>query len=178
MKPARTATLALMLVLGLGQLACWDSADQKKESELENQRLTYLALILTRNSTDHCVQAETAALSCSSSAGLTGTYVTTLQTAYSITNSTQTAAAICAQLPSSPLFSGSSESAKNCHFDCNKAYFERIQSEGRCNSTQYATALTAYTRCLPILWVSTCAANDATLNTCLSNCFKTGTVIP
>lgn len=165
-------------LLILAQLTCWDSVDHKKDAELEQQKLVYLSLILTRNAVDHCVQAETAALSCSSAAGLSATYVSTLQTAYSITNSTQTASAICSQLPSSVLFSTSSETAKNCHFDCNKAYFERVQSEGRCNASQFPTALTNYAGCLPIVWVTSCASKDAGLHSCLTSCFKTGTVVP
>ncbi|MCE9597619.1 MAG: hypothetical protein K8S54_06585 [Spirochaetia bacterium] len=169
--------LALPLIVLLGVSSC-DSVDHKKDRDAEQQRLIYVASLLTRDSTDHCAQAETAALACSGAAGLSATYVSTLQAGYGITNATQTATAICSQLPSSVLFTGSTENARNCHFDCNKAYFERLQNEGRCTAALFPAALTAYTGCLPLIWVNSCSSKDSALNSCLVSCFKTGTVVP
>jgi len=171
--------VTLAIVLGLATVGCnREAQDKKKDQDLALQRLIFLAATLPTDVTGKCIAEHDSGLSCATAAGASiSTYAGQMQNIYGVpVASATTSSGLCAQIPNSAFFSSLTASAKICHFGCNKAYFDRMQSAGKCTSTQINSVLTIYSSCLPLVWLTSCP--DANYTGCLNNCFKTGSVIP
>jgi hypothetical protein len=163
----RSMPAILLLAVCLG---CWDSADKKKDEELQTQRLLYLASITPADSMAACVQAETRSLACASQAGLTSSYMAAMRSLFVIPTTNADPSALCTDLQSSVQYSAHSQAARACTMTCYGDFFARQA----CTSGTFGTTLAAFAGCTPYLLTS---CTDSALVSCINSCLRTGTVL-
>lgn len=179
-------TLLSTALLCFAFSSCKDKSVDYESMESDQTLLLFLkneSERISSNGAAECVAAETQAIACASSpGGITAAgYGAAVKSAYSINFSTVSAANICDAYPLSPLYNNAdlktTQAAMKCHFNCYNSFWSRGISSGEC-STNATALVTRYSKCLPLVWISSCEAVDDTLFTCLDECLNQGTVFP
>ena len=161
MKRRWLLSLALLVLIG----ACDSKAD---EPDLEEERTNFLILLLESagraDSSTACQTAQTTALSCAGNAGLTATYIASVQSSFGVSvSSPQGASEICTALSGAAFFASMSSGAKVCYFNCTNTFWQTGQNQGSCTGGAYAGYASSAT---------------TTITSCFTNCLSQSTFFP
>ncbi|MBU43581.1 MAG: hypothetical protein CMN76_10200 [Spirochaetaceae bacterium] len=192
MKPIRFARSGLPRRSGVPRLHLWaaialfaasltnacKSDSFEDVPDTEETASYYLLLIAPTRETAlaRCIQAETVALSCSQDGGRQTGYLSAVSTNYQPASTSSDAATLCDQLIDARVFNSSTiytYGARQCHFECNRQYWQSRRDSSLCTSSGTTTAIQAHRDCSPTLWRSNCT--DTTFKNCLVDCFVNGT---
>ncbi|MCB1137112.1 MAG: hypothetical protein KDK23_00090 [Leptospiraceae bacterium] len=153
-----------------------DSFDDVPNTE-ETASIFLLITAPTRESAlAKCVEAETIALSCTSDGGNQASYLSTVNTAYRPASTSTDATNLCNSLIDAGIFNSPTVytyGARNCHFECNRQFWQARRQAGLCTSAGATAAITIHGQCSPSTWTGECV--DSTFKSCLTDCFQSGT---
>ena len=149
----------------------YDSRSSSRKENKEYLAAVYLLATKPADSVSSCENSQKKALSCASRASSTVIYISALQTTYSITvRQPQSEKEICSELVNNPRYPNPSNTtvtwstgAKNCIFDCSARYWDKKESEGKCNQSDYTSILDP--------------SSDSTYKDCQNKCMTQGTVV-
>lgn len=152
------------------------SCDNKEnETDFETIQILYLILNRPTDIQSICESSQGSAFQCATDSGIFGAtelYVATMESIYLVqVGSPRDETALCNALLNADTFpdptnDGStyySTGSKVCYLNCQKDYWDRMQNAGNCTSTKYPN-LSPF--------------NDDTYQTCLTDCFTEGTILP
>jgi hypothetical protein len=152
------------------------SCDNKKgETDFETLQVIYLILNRTVDLQVTCESSQGSAFQCATDStipGATELYVSTMESIYLVlVDAPRDETALCSALLDADTFpdptnDGSktySPGSKECYLNCQKDYWDRMQSEGKCTATDYP-GLSPF--------------DDETYQECLTDCFTEGTILP
>lgn len=165
-------------ILTLAALASCETDSFDDVPDTEQQAAIYLLSIAPTRETalERCIQAETVALSCVSDGGRQSEYLTTVNTNYRPVSTSSNATTLCNSLIDAGVFNSPTVftyGARQCHFECNRRYWQTRRDGGLCTSSGTQSGIFAHAQCSPSRWQSDC--QDSTFQSCLRDCFVNGT---